>query len=415
MPVIVVDAAAHCHGPEVVEALARRLGLDRVDDWALFATAADRYGMSPKKLQRHLSEPPSFFGTPRRERVRQVAVLRACIADEVANDGWIYQGLVGHLLPRTLTHVLKVCLAGTHDWRVDRAVDAGLSRRDADRVVSRDDETRAEWTSLVADSGPWDTSLYDVFLPMHEHSIDEAVEMLAGYATQPVLAFTPAVQRAIRDFQLAAAVGVALTEKGHDVDVEANDGRVTILIKHHSMFLERHQKELEEIAGSVGGVTSASARPGPDYTEPGVAFKVELDVPSKVLLVDDEREFVHTLSERLQSRRFTPAIAYDGEQALEMVRNDEPEVIVLDLKMPGIDGLEVLRRVKRTNPRTEVIILTGHGSDREEEIAAELGAFAYLRKPVDLDVLTDTMKAAYRKVSAADEEPADDAIATHDP
>jgi DNA-binding response OmpR family regulator len=62
-----------------------------------------------------------------------------------------------------------------------------------------------------------------------------------------------------------------------------------------------------------------------------------------------------------------------------------------------------------------VIILTGHGSDREEEIAAELGAFAYLRKPVDLDVLTDTMKAAYRKVSAADEEPADDAIATHDP
>jgi CheY-like chemotaxis protein len=331
-------------------------------------------------------------------------VLRACIAEHVERDGWIYQGLVGHLLPKTLTHVLKVCLAGTHEWRVDQAVAAGLSRRDADRSVSRNDETRAEWTSLVANAGPWDTSLYDVFLPMHEHAVDEAVEMLVGYAEQPVLRFTPAVQQAVRDFQLAAAVDLALAEEGHDVDVEVRDGKATVLIKHHSMFLERHQKELEAIARSVDGVRSATARPGPHYSEPGVAFNVELDVPSKVLLVDDEREFVHTLSERLQSRRFTPAIAYDGEQALEMVRNEEPEVIVLDLKMPGIDGLEVLRRVKRTNPRTEVIILTGHGSDREEGIAAELGAFAYLRKPVDLDVLTETMKAAYRKVNATDEE-----------
>jgi DNA-binding response OmpR family regulator len=128
---------------------------------------------------------------------------------------------------------------------------------------------------------------------------------------------------------------------------------------------------------------------------------MELAVPSKVLLVDDEQEFVHALSERLQSRQMRPAIAYDGEQALAMVASDEPEVMVLDLKMPGIDGMEVLRRVKRTNPRTEVIILTGHGSDREEVLAAELGAFAYLRKPVDIEVLTATMRAAYRRVEEA--------------
>ena len=94
----------------------------------------------------------------------------------------------------------------------------------------------------------------------------------------------------------------------------------------------------------------------------------------------------------------TPAIAYDGEQALAMIENDEPEVMVLDLKMPGIDGMEVLRRVKRTHPTTEVIILTGHGSDAEKVLAKELGAFAYLRKPVDIEVLTETMKAAYRRL-----------------
>ncbi len=81
-----------------------------------------------------------------------------------------------------------------------------------------------------------------------------------------------------------------------------------------------------------------------------------------------------------------------------MIESDEPEVMVLDLKMPGIDGLEVLRRVKRTHPLTEVIILTGHGSDKEKRLAKELGAFAYLQKPVDIEELTETMKAAYRRL-----------------
>jgi len=125
-----------------------------------------------------------------------------------------------------------------------------------------------------------------------------------------------------------------------------------------------------------------------------------VDIPAKVLLVDDEKEFVQTLSERLQARSMQPAIAYDGEEALSMIKADQPDVMVLDLKMPGIDGLEVLRRVKQKHPETEVIILTGHGSDAEETLAAQLGAFAYLRKPVDIDILTDTMKKAYRKVGA---------------
>jgi DNA-binding NtrC family response regulator len=69
--------------------------------------------------------------------------------------------------------------------------------------------------------------------------------------------------------------------------------------------------------------------------------------------------------------------------------------------MPGIDGLEVLRRVKQQHPATEVIILTGHGSEEEKALAIQLGAFAYLRKPVDIDILTETMRKAYSKVGAA--------------
>ncbi|MGA9263319.1 MAG: response regulator, partial [Desulfobacterales bacterium] len=92
------------------------------------------------------------------------------------------------------------------------------------------------------------------------------------------------------------------------------------------------------------------------------------------------------------------AVAYDGESALEVAREDEPDVMILDLKMPGIDGIEVLRRVKKTQPAIEVIILTGHGSDADRKVCMDLGAFAYLQKPVDIDELSGTIKAAHDKI-----------------
>ncbi len=132
-------------------------------------------------------------------------------------------------------------------------------------------------------------------------------------------------------------------------------------------------------------------------------MNLDIPLPTKVLLVDDEKEFVHTLSERLQTRNIESTVAYGGEEALVKVETEEPEVMVLDLRMPGIDGLEVLRRVKAGHPVTEIIILTGHGSDTEERLAFELGAFAYLRKPVDINVLIETMQAAHRKPAGANE------------
>ncbi len=114
--------------------------------------------------------------------------------------------------------------------------------------------------------------------------------------------------------------------------------------------------------------------------------------------MDDEREFAQTLSERLLMRDMGSAVAYDGESALAMLEEDEPEVMILDLKMPGIDGIEVLRRVKQTRPEIEVIILTGHGTEADRATCMALGAFAYLNKPVDIEVLTETLRQAKEKM-----------------
>ena len=116
----------------------------------------------------------------------------------------------------------------------------------------------------------------------------------------------------------------------------------------------------------------------------------------KVLLVDDEEKFVEALSERLQMRDLANETVYDGEQALNFVDDKEPDVMVLDLKMPGIDGIEVLRRVKKKFPAIQVIILTGHGTDRDEEESRRIGIFDYLKKPVDIEVLVSRIKAAHK-------------------
>ena len=120
----------------------------------------------------------------------------------------------------------------------------------------------------------------------------------------------------------------------------------------------------------------------------------------KILLVDDEEEFLVSLSERLALRDLNPDTATSGEQALERIRAEEPTVIVLDLKMPGMHGLEVLRRVKKLSPHVQIVILTGHGDERDREEAEKLGAYAYLRKPVAMDTLMKTIQGAYKKFVA---------------
>lgn len=116
----------------------------------------------------------------------------------------------------------------------------------------------------------------------------------------------------------------------------------------------------------------------------------------KVLLVDDEESFVKTLSERLNMRDMKSDTVFGGQQALDFVDENEPDVMVLDLKMPGIDGMEVLRRIKKRYPHIQVIILTGHGTDKDEDEARRLGIYDYVQKPADIETLAQKIKAAFK-------------------
>ncbi|QQG64996.1 response regulator [Desulfobulbus oligotrophicus] len=121
---------------------------------------------------------------------------------------------------------------------------------------------------------------------------------------------------------------------------------------------------------------------------------MENNMEAKVLLVDDEKEFLETLSNRLELRGLKVSAVTSGEQAVIEAKEQEYDAIVVDLSMPGIDGLETLRRIKADNPGAEIIMLTGHGSIKSGVEAMKLGATDFLQKPVELSELLEKIGEA---------------------
>ena len=118
----------------------------------------------------------------------------------------------------------------------------------------------------------------------------------------------------------------------------------------------------------------------------------------RILIVDDEEELVSALAERLVLRGFYVESATNGTDALRLSRQRDFDVMVADVKMPGIDGLDLMAAIKRDHPELPVILFTGHGSVVEAERGIQGGAFEYVMKPVDIDALVEKIRNAAAKM-----------------
>ena len=117
----------------------------------------------------------------------------------------------------------------------------------------------------------------------------------------------------------------------------------------------------------------------------------------KILFVDDEVSFVNVMNKRLTQREIDVIPAYSGEEALNKLKDSSVEVVILDVQMPGIDGIETLKEIKKIYPLVEVIMLTGNATVESAIEGMKLGAFDYLMKPCDIDALVSKVNEAVAK------------------
>ena len=399
MSIITVFTGTYCNEESAIKEILKKTGYKYLSDSDIVSKASSLSDLPENKVFKAFSAKTSVFNQVTHEKERSITYLKLAVAEMLIEDNILINGFTSLLIPTGIAHVLRVCLIADMKYRVSLASSSGMSENEALKMIHKNDEDKISWTkNILEKDDPWDISIYDMVLPTDKMTPEEIANLVEKSLERDILKASAGSEKAIQDFILASRVETALAKEGHIIAAEADAGALTLTINKQVLLLKRLEEELQSIAGKIPGVKSIATKVGKKFYQADVYRKYDFEMPSKLLIVDDERQFVRTLSERLRLREIGSVIAYDGETALDMIREEEPEVMILDLKMPGIDGIEVLKRVKQTNPLIEVIILTGHGSEADKELCMKLGAFAYLEKPVDVSVLSETIQKANEKI-----------------
>jgi CheY-like chemotaxis protein len=400
MSIITIFSSGFCNEAPIIDQIVARTGYREISDDLIVAEASRRSGISENKIKRAFSTETSVFNKFTHEKERSIAFVKQVLAEMVANDDVVVTNFSGQLIPKSVSHALRLCLIAPMKYRIETASQqAAVSVKEATRMVHGKEEDCIYWMKTICQAtDPWDPAFYDIVIPVDKTTIAEAADLVMEHVDTDVVKSTPESEQALKDFHIAAETEVALTLEGHHVDVSADRGVITLTINKHVLMLNRLKDELKSIVAKIQGIESIEITIGQGFHKTDIYRKHDFKMPSKILLVDDEREYVKTLSERLILREMGSAVAYDGESALNLIQKDDPEVIIVDLKMPGIDGFDVLQKVKESRPDIEVIILTGHGNDADGKRCMEMGAFAYLQKPLDINELSETIKAANEKI-----------------
>ena len=400
MSVLTITSGLYSNAEEIVNDLSAKLNIRLITDKEIIEKTNQTYDFKLARLQKIVEGKQIPFNDFTHEREKGTALLKKTISDFVTQGSCIFYGNLGQLIPKNISHVMCVLIIANKKQRVENGMkNFGLSEKEAVKNIEVSDKLLFLLTNSLFGKKGWDESLYDIVLPTDKLNLDKSVTLVSKYLKK--LSFNEElVENEISNFKLTVDVEVALSEIGEGLLVNAADGKVVVTIDKKVLMLTKFQQKIINTVQEIPGVQSVETKIGKNFHEGNLIHNYDFDPPLRILLVDDEKEFVQTLSERLKMRSFASEIAYNGQEALDFTDQEDTEVILLDLKMPGIDGFEVLKKIKHNKPDIEVIILTGHGSEKDKKTCLDLGAFAYLQKPADIDLITETMKKAYDKIEA---------------
>ncbi len=384
---------------ELKKDLVTATGYTLLTDRDLLDMLASRFNMEQNRAERAVFGPGSVFNAFTLEKERTLSKLKLVVAEQIMADKVIICGLAALLVSPDIGHILRVGVFDTKAGRMQRAIAAGIAEKKAAKMIAAHDKKAGDFIALLDLDSIHNPSLYDLRINADALSIREIEQTILEQYRRPAVLPDESSKAAAEDFLLTARIEQALAAQGYATKVLCGKEEITIKINQSSFNFTALADRIRNMVSEIDSSREISVIASAD-----MAFSIlpdpEFAPPPKVLLVDDEKEFVQTLSERLITRQYGSHPVFDGQQALDCLETETPDVMVLDLKMPGMEGVEVLKKVKKAHPGIEVIILTGHGSDSDRATCMEEGAFAWLRKPVDIKELTAVIDNAYAQVAA---------------
>lgn len=401
MSILAITSGLYSNAAETVGKLSEKLGGNVLTDADILEKTHQTHNIKLSTLQKVIESKPLAFNDFTHEKEKCIALIKKTMSDYVLNGDCIFHGILAHLIPKELSHVMRVLIITDKRKRVENGMAKnGLTEKEATRDIEQSDKYAALWTNSLFGRKAWDESLFDIVIPSDKLDSKESVSLILKNLEKLLSNKEDLIKKEISDLKLISDIDVALSEIGTGLFTKCDNGNVVVTIDKKVMMLTSFQQKIIKTVEAIPGVKSVETKIGHNYYKGNIIHNYEFETPLRILLVDDEKEFVQTLSERLRMRQFASEIAYNGQEALDFTDQEDTEVMILDLKMPGIDGFEVLKKIKQTKPDIEVIILTGHGTEKDKKTCMDLGAFAYLQKPADIDLITDTMKKAYGKIAA---------------
>ncbi|WP_419176843.1 response regulator [Desulfosediminicola sp.] len=386
---------------EVAEALARTHDLRVYRDQQLLEDTSRLYGTSLDRLNGALYGRTSVFNKFTLEREKHLNQLKSVLVEKIVQpQGYMFFGYMTSLISPQISHIFKALIADNRQSRIEAALAAGLSERSAKKQIHDEDLKAFNLTDFLYKKEAFDSSLFDLVVPVEGRSADTLTGVISSYFQRTSLLRTEQSEQAAVDMAVQAEVERKLLAAGHKMNVSVSGSKATLGVEKSVLNFDRLVNELNNLVlDGVAAITEVQVEKSIHYND-SIYRRQRFDLPSKVLFVDDEREFVETISERLISRDVGTYGVFNGDEALSLLEEDCPDVMVLDLKMPGMSGVQVLREAKKVAPDVEVIILTGHGSQQDMLDCMELGAFSYMNKPVDIAELSATIKEAHKKAAS---------------
>ena len=401
MSILTITSGLYSNAGEVASRLSEKLNSKIITDADIIEKTHQDNDINLSTLQKVVESKPLAFNDFSHEKEKCLASIIKSIFEYACLGDCIFLGILGHLIPSEISHAMRVLIITDKKTRTQNGITLhGLSEKEALKNIEQSDKVAALWTNDLFRKKAWDESLYDIVIPTDKLDAEASVNLIIKHIEKLLSNKEDLIKKEMLDFKLISEVDLALSEIGQGLLTRIDGGNVIVTIDKKVMMLARLQQKIVTVVQKIPGVKSVETKIGKNYYKGNIIRNYEFETPLRILLVDDEKEFVQTLSERLKMRQFTSEIAYNGQEALDFTDQEETEVMVLDLKMPGIDGFEVLKKIKQTKPDIEVIILTGHGTEKDRQTCMDMGAFAYLQKPADIDIITDTMKRAYEKIAS---------------